>query len=84
MGSEISRHLDELRRANKRPGTIAQRRRHLTRTQKFLSATPLLAATTDQLTEWIFDARDLTPGAQASEISHHRAFYGWAVRSELL
>lgn len=80
----IHRHLDEMRRRNRRPGTIAARRAALMRLQKFLRPTPLIEASYDELVAWIFDVRHLTPESQATEISHTRQFFRWAIDTELL
>lgn len=75
----ISAHLDDLRRRGLRPTTIYQRRRALVRLAQFLDPTPLTDAERAEIESWIFDARRLSPEAQAAEISHLHGFYLWAL-----
>jgi integrase/recombinase XerD len=83
IGAPITAHLNEMRRQNRRPGTIDQRRRTLRRLERHLDGRDLLDATGDQLSAWIFDDRALTPEAQATELSHLRQFYRWTIRTGL-
>lgn len=70
-------HLNHLRERNLRPGTIAQRRRALNRLRVHLGHPDLLAATADDLAGFL--DRNITPESRATEISHLRGFYRWAV-----
>jgi site-specific recombinase XerD len=80
----IHQHLAEMRRRNRRPGTIEQRRRTLVRLGQFLTPRDVLEATPDDLVAWVFDTRSLSPEAQATEVSHLRQFYRWAVELQLI
>ncbi len=73
----VRRHLTHLAYRNLRPGTIAQRRRALTRLTRSLGGTSLLEATTDELLAFL--DRPMQPEGRATEISHLRGFYRWAV-----
>lgn len=74
-GDLLGEHLRHLKRRNLRPSTIEQRRRALGRLSR---AMDLETATTEAIEDWL-DARDLTAGGRATEISHLRGFYRWAV-----
>lgn len=73
-------HLRHLRRRNLRPSTITQRRRALIRLGRGFE---LARVSTDEIEDWL-DRRDLAPEARATEISHLRGFYRWAVGEGLL
>lgn len=76
----VEDHLRHLRRRNLRPSTIEQRGRALRR----LSRTCDLARVTgEEIEDWL-DARDLIPSSRASEISHIRGFYKWALMEGVL
>lgn len=79
----VVRHLDDLRRRNLRHGTITQRRLALGRLRRHLGPRPLLAAGHDDLTAFT-DRASLAPESRATEISHLRGFYKWAVLEQLL
>lgn len=68
-------HLRHLTRRNLRPSTIAQRRRALSRLGRSFDLT---RASTEDIEDWL-DRRDLQPEGRATEISHLRGFYRWAV-----
>lgn len=68
-------HLRHLTRRNLRPSTIQQRRRALVRLSRVLE---LESVTTCELEDWL-DSRNIGPEARATEISHLRGFYKWAV-----
>lgn len=71
----VEDHLRHIRRRNLRPSTIEQRRLALARLGR---SHDLARVTTEQLEDWL-DTRSLGPPARASEISHLRSFYKWAV-----
>ncbi|MDQ3403550.1 MAG: tyrosine-type recombinase/integrase [Actinomycetota bacterium] len=73
----IGRHLTHLTYRNLRPGTIDQRRRALRRLARHLGDRDLLTASTDDLVAFL--DRPLQPEARATEISHLRGFYRWAI-----
>lgn len=74
MGT-VEDHLRHLRRRNLRPSTIEQRRRALGRLRRSYD---LARVTTEDIEDWL-DKRDLQPEGRATEISHLRGFYKWAV-----
>jgi integrase len=74
----VEAHLAHLRRRNLRTGTINQRRLVLGRLRRFLDDVDLLAAEHDALVAFL-DRGSLGPEARATETSHVRSFYGWAV-----
>lgn len=76
----VEDHLRHLRRRNLRPSTIQQRRRALVRLGR---SHDLARVTTEEIEDWL-DARDLGAEARATEISHLRGFYKWAVAKERL
>lgn len=80
----VQQHLDELRRRNRRPSTISQRRYTLNRLDRFLKPRGILEATPQDLVAWVFDERALAPETQASEVSHLRQFYRWALEVGLI
>jgi integrase/recombinase XerD len=82
MNDAVDEHLRHLKRRNLRPSTIDQRRRALHRLAVYLNGIPLLAVTPGEL-EGFLD-RDLTPEARATEISHLRGYYRWAVEVGLI
>lgn len=75
----LGAHLEELRRRNLRPSSVAQRRYALRRLARYIGRDPLyatpdeLVAFTDRLTE---------PESRATEMSHLRQFYRWAIETE--
>jgi site-specific recombinase XerD len=75
MGTLVEDHLRHLTRRNLRPSTIAQRRRALSRLGRRFD---LARVTTEDIEDWL-DRRDLQPEGRATEISHLRGFYKWAV-----
>lgn len=75
MGTLLGEHLRHLRRRNLRPSTIEQRRRSLERLGRRYD---LARVTTEEIEDWL-DDRDLSPEGRATEISHLRGFYRWAV-----
>jgi integrase len=81
-GEAVQRHLAAVTRRNFRPNTIDQRRRVLRRLRRALDV-ELLDAGRDDLAEW-FDGLTITPESRATELSHVRSFYTWAVFEELL
>lgn len=79
----IARHLDHLRSRNLRPSTIYQRRRTLVRLVNSADPCGLLdldGATIDS----ILMAKGTQPETRATDISHIRGFYRWAVLDGLL
>lgn len=80
MGTLVDDHLRHIRRRNLRPSTIQQRRRALVRLGR---AHDLARVTTDQIEDWL-DGRDMGPEARATEISHLRSFYKWALMENRL
>lgn len=72
----VGAFLDDCRRRNLRPGTIDQKRRCLARLTRHLGGDPA-DATHDQLVAFL-DRLD-QPEARATELSHLRTFYRWAV-----
>lgn len=85
MGGEadlVADHLRWLRQRNIRPGTVDQRRRALGRWRRY-HGSDLLGASCNQLEEFLYHrGRDLKPESRATEISHLRGFYRWAVLTE--
>jgi site-specific recombinase XerD len=71
----VDDHLRHLARRNLRPSTITQRRLALRRLGRTFDLTRVC---TDQIEQWL-DTRDLQPEGRATEISHLRGFYKWAV-----
>lgn len=71
----VGEHLRHLRRRNLRPSTILQRRRALVRLGRRFD---LGRVTTSVIEDWL-DSRSMGPEARATEISHLRGFYKWAV-----
>ena len=76
----VEDHLRQLRRRNLRPSTIQQRRRALIRLGR---SHDLSRVTTEQIEDWL-DRRTLQPEGRATEISHLRGFYKWAVMEGVL
>lgn len=76
----VDDHLRHLKRRNLRESTITQRRRALVRLGR---SHDLTRVTTDELEDWL-DGRNLGPEARATEISHLRGFYRWAVMEDRL
>lgn len=76
----VEDHLRHLRRRNLRPSTIEQRGRALRRLGR---GHDLARISGEEIEDWL-DARDLTPSSRASEISHIRGFYRWAVMEDVL
>lgn len=78
----LADHLADLRTINRRPSTIYQRERALLR---LTAATGLPLLAMDSVTLRDHCSRDgLDVEARASEVSHARGFYRWAVREGLL
>lgn len=73
-------HLDHLRRRNLRESTIRQRRYVLLRLSRFTGTHPL-EASTDDLRGFL--DRLTVPESRATETSHLRAYYRWAVLAGL-
>lgn len=73
----MARFLDDCRRRNLRPGTITQKRLALRRLSKAVHPTPLGDVTHDQLVAFL-DRLD-QPESRATETSHVRTFYRWAM-----
>jgi site-specific recombinase XerD len=71
----VEDHLRHIRRRNLRPSTIEQRRRALERLGRSHN---LARVSTEQIEDWL-DGRELQPEGRATEISHLRGFYKWAV-----
>jgi integrase/recombinase XerC len=71
----VEDHLRHLRRRNLRPSTIQQRRRALIRLGRSFD---LARVTTEELERWLED-RNIQAEGRATEISHLRGFYKWAV-----
>ncbi len=78
----MGRYLDDCRRRNLRPGTITQKRLALRRLYRAVYPTPLLEVTHEQLVAHL-DRLD-QPESRATETSHVRTFYRWAVIEGLL
>lgn len=76
----VDDHLRHLRRRNLRPSTIDQRRRALARLSRRYDLTRV---TTEQIEDWL-DGRQIQPEGRATEISHLRGFYKWAVMERKL
>lgn len=73
----IDSHLHYLRQRNLRPSTIYQRRRVLHRLAGFVGHDRYLEVAAEQLQAYL-DARP-SPESAATELSHLRSFYRWAV-----
>lgn len=81
----VGLHLAEMRRRNRRQGTIDQRRRALSRLARHVDPLDLADVTYPILEDYVFDLeRGLAAESQATEISHISTFYKWAVDTELL
>ena len=78
----VGRFLDDCRRRNLRPGTITQKRNALRRLDRAVQPTALLDVTHDQLVAYL-DRLD-QPETRATETSHIRTFYKWAVLEQLI
>jgi integrase len=76
-------HLDHCRLRNLRPGTIYQRGRALVRLRRALDGPELLDVDHEVMAGW-YSALDLTPEARATELSHVRTFYRWALLEGLI
>lgn len=76
-GDPVGRFLDDCRRRNLRPGTITQKRLALRRLDTAVHPTPLLEVSHDQLVAFL-DRLD-QPESRATETSHLRTFYRWAL-----
>ena len=72
----LAAFLDEAGRRNLRPGTIQQKRYCILRLARWMGRAPL-TATHDDLVAFL-DRLD-KPEARATELSHLRTFYRWAV-----
>lgn len=81
-GEAVQRHLDAVTRRNFRPSTVEQRKRVLRRLRRALDV-EILDAGRDDLALW-FNALTVTPASRATELSHVRGFYQWAVFEEIL
>jgi len=77
----IDDYCAHLGRLNRRPGTIYQQRRTISRLQATLDATPLFDATIEQLRA--FTGRGLGDEAAYQEVSRIVGFYRWAIREGL-
>ena len=75
--SLVGSHLGHLERRNIRPSTIAQRRRAIARLRRHLYPLHILDGTTEDLIGHL--DRGLSAEARATEISHLRGFYRWAL-----
>lgn len=75
----LNKHLADMRRRNKRPTSMCQRRRALMRLIEWTGDPNPLNVTTAQLESFL--DRPLTPGALATEISHLQQFFKWAMRT---
>lgn len=78
----IEGYLAHLRLRNLRPSTIEQRRRALHRLARTLGH-PALYTTERQLARW-YDGLNIAPEGRATELSHVRSFYQWALSEELI
>lgn len=78
----LSRHLDWCAARNLRAATIFQRRCCISRLRRFLGERDLLDATATDIVDHV--NRPLSPEGRATEISHIRQFYAWAVDEGLL
>lgn len=76
----VEDHLRHLGRRNLRPSTRNQRRLALARLGRDHDLTRV---TGPEIEDWL-DGRDLQPASRASEISHLRGFYRWAVAEDRL
>lgn len=76
----IEHHLRHMERRNLRPSTIRKRRDVLYRLERFLDRydMPMMKADLDLLRIFV-DRPTQGPGARATEISHLRAFFSWAL-----
>lgn len=79
MGA-IDDHLEWCRIRNLRPATIQQRGYALARLERAVGR-PVIAATADELGHW-FNELGISPESRATELSHARGFYRWAVLHE--
>lgn len=73
----VRAHLGDMRRTNRQPSTIYQRRRCLARFRAATGVRPL-DATTDDLLDYL--GRPIAPETQACELAHFRQFFRWAQR----
>lgn len=78
----VASHLAHLERRNLRPATIYQRSRALARMSS-VTGKPPLECTREDLTRW-WDALRQLPEGRATELSHVKQFYKWAIIQELL
>lgn len=78
----IEAHLAHLVRLNRRPGTIYQRRRTLTRLADFVAPAGVLEATLDQLRA--YTDRGLGDEALYGEVTRLTQFFRWAAREQLI
>lgn len=76
VGDALGAFLDDAGRRNLRPGTIKQKRYAILRLARWLGRDPL-SATGDDLTRFL-DRLD-KPEARATELSHLRSFFRWAL-----
>lgn len=75
----MKQHLAYLRHIGRRPGTIEQRRWCIERLRRFVSPTPLLDSTPEQL--YAFCSQEhLGAEARAAAVSHLRSFFRWCLR----
>lgn len=81
--SEVRAHLRDLARRNLRPSTIYQRNRVLLRLAAHRAPRSILTVTTEDLVTWL-DRPSLSPQARATETSHLRGFYRWALDENLI
>lgn len=82
MTDPIELHTTYLRQRNLRPSTIYQRQRVLARVARHLGHSAHLEVTTDELQGYL-DARP-SPESVATELSHLRSFYRWALLAGLI
>lgn len=85
MGQEartVARFLDDGRRRNLRPGTLEQKGRALVRLARHLDPAGILDATHDELVAFLDRLEHAE--ARATETSHLRTFYRWAMIEGLI
>lgn len=80
---EVLAHLRDTRRRNLRPSTVYQRQRVLARLRAHRHPRSILTCTTENLATWL-DRPSLSPQARATETSHLKCFYRWALEEGLI
>lgn len=82
MHTLVHEHLAHLRRLNRRPGSIYQRKRWLARLEAALDPVDVVDATIDQLRAFV-DLSGSAPATRRCAVSHVRGFFKWCAIEQI-